>query len=384
MKIRKAGIGVTVALGVVAAAAAAGMAVAGPGGSGDPGDVLKSGVTKAHAQSKLPGVIGMVRDGADTRYAKAGWGDRFERKPADPHAKFRIGSNTKSWTATVVLQLEAEGKLSLDDTVDHWLPGVVARNGNDGKHITLRQLLNQTSGLPDYLKDPRMQAFYVGDVNRNQRWEPRKLVDVATAGKPHFKPGQRWEYSNTNYILAGMVIKAATGHEPAEEVTKRIIRPLGLKHTTYPAADSELHGDWLHGYTSLRDISFSNVQITGAAGAIVSTAHDLADFDRALFSGKLLPAKQQHELETTVPTDEDHPKGAGYGLGVLRDSTECGEVWTHDGGALGYRSFWASSPDGSRQAVVAGNEYHGTDDDKVDGPLGKALVNAYCATAPRS
>jgi len=341
------------------------------------GDVLRAGITKVRSDNGLPGVIGMVRDGKTTGFAAAGWGDQFRRVPADPRAQFRIGSNTKAFTATVLLQLEAQHKLSLNDTVARWLPGVVARNGNDGRKITIRQLLNHTSGLQDYAGDARVSVPYAADVNPRQKWAPRTLVGIATDQKPVAAPGKAWHYSNTNYVLAGMIIQAVTGHAPAVEVRNRIIKPLGLRHTTFPTADPKLYGNWLHGYTLPRDISFSNVQVYGPAGAIVSTQEDLANFARALLTGRLLKPKQLRELETTVPVAKP-ANGVGYGLGVVRAKTKCGPVLTHNGAVLGYLSFWYSSPDGKRQVTVATNEYHLVAT-KATGALGNAAVEAYCA-----
>ncbi|MBO2446116.1 beta-lactamase family protein [Actinomadura barringtoniae] len=344
---------------------------------GRAGDVLRAGVTKVRSDNGLPGVIGMVRDGGATRYAAAGWGDQFRHVPADPRAQFRIGSNTKAFTATVILQLEARHRLSLDDKVAKYLPGVLARNGYDGRKITIRQLLNHTSGLQDYAGDVRVSGPYVADVDPNQRWAPRTLVDIATDKKPVAAPGKTWHYSNANYVLAGMIIQRVTGRAPAVEVRDRIIKPLGLRHTTYPTSDPKLYGNWLHGYTLPRDISFSNVQVFGAAGAIVSTQEDLANFSRALLTGRLLKPKQQRELETTVPVAKP-ANGVGYGLGVIKAKTKCGPVLTHNGAVLGYLSFWYSSPDGKRQVTVATNEYHLLPT-KATESLGNAAIDAYCA-----
>lgn len=354
---------------LIGATGAAGVAAAQDQSPQTPGEVLQAGVSKMQSDNKLPGVIGMVRDGDKVDYAHAGYGDMFMRVPADPQAQFRIGSNTKQFTSTVLLQLEAEHKLSLDDTVDRWLPGVVNKNGNDGKKITIRQLLNHTSRIPDYLGDTGVSASYAADLNPNRSWTPQQLVDIATSKAPLKDFG----YSNTNYVLAGMVIKAVTGNDPATEVKNRIIDPLGLKNTTFPTTDPKLYGNWLHGYELIRDISFSNVQLLGTAGAIVSTVDDLANFDRALFSGRLLPPAQQQELETVGGF-------TNYALGVGRiDTKKCGEVYTHTGEVLGYTSTWISSADGQRQVVVADNEYHLLKTDATDAEWNTA-VDAYCAT----
>lgn len=358
--------------GVVATVAAgAGVAVA--ANPGQTGDGLQSKLDQLRSEDNLPGVIGLVRDGDSNEYGASGWGDQFMRVPADPRAQFRIGSNTKAFVAVVLLQLEAEGKLSLDDTVDKWLPGAVSANGNDGTKITIRELLNMTSGLNDYLADPTIRASYIADLNPGKQWDPQHLVDVATSKKPSAQPGTEWNYSNTNFIVAGMIIKAVTGNDAATEVENRIIKPLGLADTTFPTTDPKLYGNWLHGYYHLRDISFSNVTVTGAAGAMVSTLDDLATFERALYSGQLLPSAQQKELETMVPIDDN----TSYGLGIGQAKTTCGTVWTYTGEVLGYIAEIVIGPDGGRAVVIAVNEGNlGTGDPTDD--LWTTGVDAYC------
>lgn len=336
------------------------------------GAALQDRVTKLQSEHKLPGVIGMARSGGSTQYAASGYGDMFRRVPADPKAQFRIASNTKAFVSTVLLQLEAEGKLSMNDTVDRWLPGLVAANGNDGRKITIRQLLNHTSGLPDYTNDLRISGTYVADINPYRKWDPRTLVKAATANKQLSAPGTKFNYANTNYVLGGLVIQAATGHHPAVEVRNRIIKPLGLTNTTFPEADPKLYGNWLHGYFTIRDISFTNVQVFGAAGAMVSTQEDLADFTRALASGRLLPRAQQREMQQVVSPDMP------YGLGVVMAKTPCGTAWSHNGAVLGYFSQWYTSPDGKDQVVMATNRYNMIPD-KAGTALVTAAQDAYCA-----
>ncbi|WP_020664049.1 serine hydrolase domain-containing protein [Amycolatopsis benzoatilytica] len=379
MKLRKVLRSKVIAIFMTAATTlSAGVAVAAPGSA------LASGLAKLTGPDGVIGAIGMARKGNDAEYARSGFGDYFAKAPPDPHAKFRIGSNTKAFVSVVLLQLEAERKLSLNDTVDKWLPGVVAKNGNDGTKITLRQLLNHTSGLPDYLAGQFAQG-YSANLNPNEPYVPRHLVNAALANKPTAAPGTAWHYSNTNYVLAGMVIQAATGNPPAVEVAHRIITPLGLSDTTFPTSDPTLPAPRLNGYfhvhgstSPVRDVTSSNVQTTGSAGAMVSTVDDLADFERALFAGKLLPPAQQEELETTVPMGHD-PAAGRYGLGVGQTQTPCGPVWTHTGAVLGYESTWLSSPDGERQVVVADNEYSLTLNPAVTEDLFAQPVAAYCA-----
>ncbi|MDP9869514.1 MULTISPECIES: serine hydrolase domain-containing protein [Streptosporangium] len=159
-----------------------------------------------------------------------------------PQHRFRIGSTTKTFVATVALQLVAEGTVSLDDTVEKWLPGVVGGNGNDGREITIRRLLDNTSGIFDYLQD---QAA----VNRYDYPTPRQLVQIAMSRPPAFEPGTSWGYSQTNYVLAGMVIERATGRTLAGEISRRITRPLGLTGTYLPRGDDLKLRDHTRGTT---------------------------------------------------------------------------------------------------------------------------------------
>ncbi|WP_143086227.1 serine hydrolase domain-containing protein [Amycolatopsis saalfeldensis] len=345
-----------------------------------PAEILQAGA-QAGLKDGYPAVIGMVRDGDNTQYIQAGAADRVKGTPADPKMKFRIGSNTKAFTATVLLQLEAEHKLSLDDTVDHWLPGAVHANGNDGTKITLRQLLTHTSGIPDYAGNAQFDLNYVGNLDPSLQWAPQTLVNLGTASKPVAAPGAKYSYSSTNYVLAGMVIKAVTGNDPAAEIQHRIIEPLGLHDTTFPTSDPAMPANSLNGYFLAlgvyRDVTASQVQAFGSAGAIVSTLDDLATFERALMTGKLLQPAQEQELKTTVPMDAT--SGNGYGLGIGHAQTPCGPVWTHTGAVLGYLSQWITSDDGSKQMVYAVNEFHMIEGTPGQTDVGTAALNAYCA-----
>jgi D-alanyl-D-alanine carboxypeptidase len=345
-----------------------------------PAEILQAGA-QAGLKDGYPAVIGMVRNGDDTQYIHAGSADRVKGTPADPKMKFRIGSNTKAFTATVLLQLEAEHKLSLDDTVDHWLPGAVNANGNDGTKITLRQLLTHTSGIPDYAANTQFDLNYVGNLNPSLPWAPQTLVNLGTSSKPVAAPGAKYSYSNTNYVLAGMVIKVVTGNDPVVEIQHRIIEPLGLHDTTFPTSDPAMPANSLNGYFIAlgvyRDVTASQVQAFGSAGAIVSTLDDLATFERALMTGKLLQPAQEQELKTTVPMDAT--SGNGYGLGIGHAQTPCGPVWTHTGAVLGYLSQWITSDDGSKQMVYAVNEFHMIEGTPGQTDVGTAALNAYCA-----
>ncbi|WP_255950165.1 serine hydrolase domain-containing protein [Streptomyces odontomachi] len=346
-----------------------------------PSGILQAGAEQAVADG-YPGVIGLTRSGDTTEYVHAGVGDVGTKTAADPKAKFRIGSNTKAFTAAVLLQLEGEGKLSLDDSVAKWLPDAVDANGYDGSEITLRELLNHTSSLPDYFTDLGVQSDYFLNLTPDAAYQPQQLVDVALSQHaPQSAPGEKFGYANTNYILAGMVIKAVTGNEPGEEIEKRIIEPLGLNDTSFPT-DSAMSGNYLRGYAytdviGRRDVTRSNVQIGGSAGAIISTLDDMATFQRALMDGKLLAPQQLKELTTTVPTSSADET---WGLGIAHMKTPCGTwAWGHNGAVLGYFSEWLISDDGSTQVVHANNEYHMQAPTKGQTDSYQAMGDAFCA-----
>ncbi|MFE2284156.1 serine hydrolase domain-containing protein [Streptomyces sp. NPDC059443] len=345
---------------------------------GGAAQALQDGANKGVAAG-YPGVIALMQDSTSGAYVTAGHSIKGSSVPIDPTAKYRIGSNTKLYTATVVLQLEAEGKLSLDDTVAKWLPNAVNAHGYDGRTITIRQLLNQTSGLPDYpdvvvaripFVDPITlgYVYYNGDL-RSNHYTPQSLVDMALT-LPKKTPGE-WAYANTNYVLAGMIIQAATGHDPSVEIANRVIAPLGLTGTSFPTSDTNLYGNFVHGWKynplgGIDEVSASNVELFWAAGAMISTLQDQAVFVLSLLQGRLLPPAQLTELKTTVGMDPKDPQNPDkqYGLALShRILTGCQKgAWAHGGAVLGYNSRWYASEDGTKVVVALGNEEHGGDE----------------------
>ncbi|MFF7632956.1 serine hydrolase domain-containing protein [Kitasatospora sp. NPDC008050] len=310
---------------------------------------------------KGTGSVGVVAESTGPRghrFATAGQADSSTGAPAERYDAFRIASATKSFTATVLLQLAGEGRLSLDDSVEHWLPGVVSGNGNDGSRITIRQLLQHTSGIYDYTADLPVFASTAGFLaDRFASYTPAQLVAVAMRHAPYFAPGAGWKYSNTNYILAGMIIDRVTGHTWQDEVTTRIIQPLGLRHTRVPGTDPFISGAHLHGYSNFGsgptvDVTALNPTVGDAAAEIVSTTADLTTFYTALMRGRLLAPAQLAQMETTVPAPIW--PNARYGLGLWWVPLSCGGgYFGHSGGAPGYNTLAGATPDGRRAAVVA-------------------------------
>ncbi len=336
----------------------------------------------------VPGAIALQRQGRQRSHAASGVADLKTRRPIRATDRFRIGSITKSFVSTVVLQFVGEGRLSLDDSVERWLPGVVPH----GDAITVRVLMNHTSGLYDYLDVPfSLQLLY--DPLRTVR--PLQAVQYAVAHPPLFAPGTRYSYSNTNFILLGLIVAAVDKApaqlqtaSPAFEVYRRIIGPLRLWHTGFPLTDPDIHGPHAHGYLidlppelglpAILDTTRSNPLWAWTAGAIISTLDDVADFHRALFTGALLRPDQQRELQTTVPGDP----GEDAGLGVLKIQTPCGPAWGHGGNTLSHASYSLTAPDGSRQAVVMATRGASSWTTQIRADFARAVFTAFCGQAP--
>ncbi|MFM9370671.1 serine hydrolase domain-containing protein [Streptomyces sp. Da 82-17] len=302
----------------------------------------------------FPGAVAYARDGAREARAAAGVADTRTGAPARPQQRFRIASNTKAFVATVLLQLEGERRLSLDDSVEKWLPGLVQGHGNDGSAITVRQLLDHTAGLYDPTTEPAFWAPYLEDGDRDHVYAPREVVARAVRHAPTFPPGTGWAYSNTNYLVAGLVVEAVTGRSAGDEIQRRILDPLDLDRTALPTTDPDVPGPHLHGYDLKgADLTRFSPSYDWTAGAMISTVDDLARFQRALFGGKLLAPAQQRALLTPV----DVPGAPAYGLGVQRREVPCPDgpvtVWGSDGAGPGYTSVAAATEDGRRQLVLA-------------------------------
>jgi D-alanyl-D-alanine carboxypeptidase len=342
--------------------------------------ILKTGTVGVVAQSTGPHGL---------RYATTGTADKTTGDAVRPGDRFRVGSATKTFVATVVLQLVGEGRLSLDDTVEHWLPGAVSGNGNDGSKITVRQLLQHTSGLFNYTDDfPEISSVDGFQADRYTTWTPEQLVAIATRHKPDFAPGAKWEYSNTNYILAGMIIERITGHSWQKEVTGRIIQPLDLRHTLPPITYPRVPGRHLHGYSNFGesgptiDVTDLNPSAAGAAGAMISTTADMTRFYSALLNGRLLRPAQLAEMKTTVraPGLDVLGSGASYGLGLMRIPLSCGGAYYgHGGDVPGYSTRDGISADG-RRVVVLGATGDGAADLSTEQAQHTLIDEELCAS----
>ncbi|MEU6351161.1 serine hydrolase domain-containing protein [Streptomyces sp. NPDC047072] len=331
---------------------------------------------EAAVEDGVPGVTLTAKDRGRTWSTTAGVGNLRTGAPRSAEDRFRAGSITKTFVSTALLQLEAEGRLSLDDSVEKWLPGVVRGHGHDGRRITLRQLLNHTSGIFNYTADETFgRTYFLKDgffQHRYDRKSATDLVAIAMAHRPDFAPGTSWNYSNTNYVVAGMVIEKVTGHPYGDEIRDRIIEPLGLRGTSVPANRATLPRPSSRAYSKLAetatgptyDVTELNPSLASSAGGMVSDAPDLNRFYSALLRGRLLPPEQLKEMKTTV-TAEGHPN-AGYGLGLIDRKLSCGvHVWGHDGGIHGSNSVAVTTADGRHSLALNFNGDWSGDTDAV-------------------
>lgn len=361
MPVRTGVVGLT-ALALAAALAGPASAAHASAGAGSAahvaaGHAATERAMEAVVRSGVPGVTATAGDRRGTWSATTGVGDLRTGEPRGGSDRYRVGSITKTFVSTVLLQLEAEGRLSLDDTVDRWLPGLVRGHGNDGRKVTVRRLLNHTSGIFDYTEDEDfVRTYFLKDGFLRHRYDtksPAELVAIATAHRPLFAPGASWSYSNTNYILAGMVIEKVTGHSYATEIDRRIIAPLGLRATSVPGTRTTLPRSSSRAYSKLAatttgptyDVTTLNPSLASSAGGMISDSSDLNRFYTALLRGRLLPPEQLKEMKTTV-TAEGIPN-ARYGLGLIDRTLGCGvHVWGHDGGIHGSTSSATTTADG--------------------------------------
>lgn len=324
-------------------------------------------------QLGAPGVLVGIDTPRGSAEVRSGLGDVAAGTPVPWDAKFRIGSFTKTFVATTVLQLVGEGRISLEDPVERWLPGLVTGNGNDGAAITVRQLLQHTSGLPEYLAEMTHLFDQAGfEEHRFDTLTPEEAVALAMKSPPTFAPGTDWSYSNTNYVLAGLVIESVTGSTWQDEVRTRIIEPLGLHRTSTPVTSPSIPDPHAIGYEAFPgegateedprygepiDATELNPSWGGAAGEMISTTGDGNHFLRALMSGEVLAPAQLAEMQETVAATEfeENWPGVRYGLGLMSVPQSCGLSWGHGGDIHGFMTRNGVSSDGSRSVMVSIN-----------------------------
>jgi D-alanyl-D-alanine carboxypeptidase len=397
MKITRVGT-VTISL---ASALAVGMASAAPAPASPSAGVLTSigghnptcpgdGIDAAEMRRAISGLPSAVATSAQVRVTTAsgcwtgssGVADLRTAGPVPANARFRIGSVTKVFTATVVLQLAAEHRVSLDAPVQRYLPGLLPA---DYPEVTVRQLLNHTAGLPSPTLPEDIEWAL---AHRYDRWTPDQIVRAALRNPREFEPGDKQHYTNMGYIVAGLLIEKITGRPYGQEVQRRIAGPLRLRDTYAPGTDPAIRGPHAHGYqavtrngvTTLTDVTRWSQTLTPTSGDMISTLTDLDTFIAALFGGRLLPPAQLDEMFTVPAVDDVSGGKATHSAGLEATRLPTGEVlWAKSGARYGYSSAIGGSRDGSFRLVYSVT----STDAKGEGQMSTADAIIYAALGLR-
>lgn len=334
----------------------------------DPAD-LKSALDGVH-RAGIPGVYAEVRDAGRTWRGASGVADVTTGRPVTPDMRQRVGSITKTFTAAAVMQQVEQGRIQLDAPIGGYLPQLVP--GERGRKITVRMLLNNTSGIPDYIPYafPSLQAFpSLPDVspkslddNRFRQFRPAELIQMGLAAPPASEPGApTGVYSNTNYLLLGQLLEQVTGTPAEEYITRNVIERARLRHTEFPAG-TRIKGPHSRMYEAFyglidppRDYSVYNMSWTGTGAALVSTMEDLNRFYAKLLDGEIVNRSSLAQMQRTVPVRALDGTMIDYGLGLHKVGTGCGTFWGHDGTVWGAGTMSLTRADGKRQMSVAVN-----------------------------
>nr|WP_248371305.1 serine hydrolase domain-containing protein [Actinomyces naeslundii] len=340
----------------IALGAAGGAASAAP--SKGEAESLKSRA-QGLVEAGYPAALAAVTDSKGESAGVAVGKGSLETGQAPPmDGEVRIGSNTKTFVAVVVMQLVQEGKVGLDEPIETYLPGLIKGEGIDGSKITVRQLLQHTSGLPEYT-DTTPGSGDIFQV-KDHYIPPRDLLGTALGKPAAFEPGTQWKYTNTNYIVLGMLVERVSQRPVGEQIDERIVKKLGLSHTYFPApGDRSIKGTHPQGYHlsaegKLEDITEMDPAWGWAAGAMVSTPSELNTFFQAVFDGRLLTQASIDEMKNgAVDASSYLGPGTVYGLGLIGRSLSCGGTsWGHGGTIHGYQTDNAVGPDGTAVTVA--------------------------------
>src|SRR5262245_4444726 len=325
-----------------------------------------------------PGVIAVVQRGAQVRVHKAGYGEIATRRPPDASDHMRIASIAKAFSGAGALALVQKGLLSLDDTLAERLPSLPAAWGS----VTVRQLLNHTSGVPDFIKKKAVQTI-VGS-SPTVAPAPEKLIDFIAKDRLGFTPGAKYEYSNSDNIILGLIVQVATKKPYSDALRELVYTHLELAHTILPIG-SELPAPFIHGYgregTSVpEDISESFASgWAWASGGIISTPHDLNRFIRGYVGGKLFGTEVKKRQRAFILGGRSEPPGPGVnaaGLALYRYKTRYGTMYGHSGNTVGFTQYAAASSDGSRSMTISINLQRTQESEGQAGAVFKAFRKA--------
>ncbi|MFD6288442.1 serine hydrolase domain-containing protein [Streptomyces sp. NPDC060205] len=332
-------------------------------------EVLRTALTQG-----APGAMARIDDNGTVHKVAEGVADRTTGRALDNADRFRVGSVTKSFTAVVLLQLVDEGVLDLDTSVNTYLPGLLPDDG-----ITVRHVLSHRSGLYDYTNDMFADTVPGFEAVRNKVFSYQELVDLSLKQPLGNAPGAAYSYSNTNFVVGGMLIEKLTGKSVRSAYKTRIIKPLGLKDTSYVHPSTSIAGRHTKGYLppdvadgTLVDSTEQTVSWAQSAGAVISSTRDLDTFFSALLRGRLTSAAQLAQMQQWTPVNATQ----GYGLGLRRRDLSCGvSVYGHTGTVQGYYTYAFTSKDGARTVTALANT---SNNGTVLNTMARTLESAFC------
>ena len=365
---------------------------------------LKTMVDRTAKELLIPGAVVLLRTPQGEFTVTYGTTLLGATTPPRADTHFRIASNTKTMTAAIIVLLAREGRLSFDDPVSKYVPGVP-----NGDKITIAELLKMRSGLYNYTNDPIISATI--DTDPAKVWTPAELLAIAFAHPPNFPPGAKYEYVNTNYALLGLVAEKVDGKSLAQAMQDRLFGPLGLQHTLLPASTvSTIHEPFSHGYlygsssvalvgeppyspevraaaragTLLpKDYTELNHSFAAAAGGVISTSDDLATWIKALVAGRVFdPAYQRRWLDSLEPEDSSKPNGQKYGYGIAQVSWGPNTIHFHGGETPGYNSKISYDPANDMTLIVWTNLTVSLDDQQTANTLWVKVLDQIYVVSP--
>ncbi|NQU74492.1 MAG: serine hydrolase [Candidatus Omnitrophica bacterium] len=317
--------------------------------------VVETNLAECQGVKDIPGVVIGIWVPGRGRWVKAvGKSDIAKAEDIKLNDKFRIGSNTKTFVVTVLLQLADEGKLSLDDTLDKFSLGLGMPYENK---ITLRQLCNMTSGIPEFGENKELdETFYV--KNPLKKWTPEEIVKAALVNPSTFSPGEGWYYTNTGYILLGMIIEKISGNKIEDEVQKRILDPMNLTSTSFPVSFAGMPCPYAHGYElddnkNWQDVTVYSPSLLWSAGAMISDMYDMKAWVKAYTTGTTNSKATQKERLTWVDTHKG--KNLTFGLGIGNTNGWLG----YTGGTRGFNTaaYYLPSKDATIIVFINTTDY---------------------------
>lgn len=327
-------------------------------------------------EAGAPGAMARITGPDGVRSRAVGVRDRTTGAAMDARSRFRIGSVTKTFSAVVLLQLVSEKKIRLDAPVNQYLPGLLPDD-----RITVRHLLTHRSGLADYTDAMFARTVPGFEAVRTRVFGYRELVGLSLKEPRTTAPGAAYAYSNTNFVVVGMLIEKVTGHRVGEEYERRVIRPLHLRNTSYVHPGTRIEGRHARGYlhpdeagAPLVDSTEQTVSWAQSAGAVISDPADLNTFTSALLGGRLLPAPMLDAMLEMIPTDAARTRF--YGLGLRRYDLTCGtSVYGHTGTVQGFYTYAFATRDGRRSLTAMANT---SNRGAANTALGGTLEAAFC------